>query len=376
MRLTALLRVAAVGLLAVALLGGASRAVPWLASHRLAALLRVAAVGLLAVALLGGASRAVPWLASHRLAALCALGACAAGRPCTVGPAPQVHLVMPRRQALHTVFLIVLENHNWSSFAGNPAAPYLNHTLLPLASHATRYYNPPGLHPSLPNYLWLEAGSNCGVLDDGPPSSHPLATTQHLVTLMSYAGLSWRAYEEGIGGTTCPLTDQYPYAVRHDPFVYFEDITAHGDPHAATCIAHIRPYGALATDLRRNSVARYTFITPDLCDDGHDACSPLNDPIKQTDAWLARAVPPILRSAAYRRGGVLFITWDEGENGTDGPIGLLALSPAAKGRGYASAIPYTHSALLRTVQEILGVRPLLGDARHAPDLRALFRTFP
>ncbi len=337
--------------------------------------LRAVLVGILALFLMGTASRAVPWLSSHRRATLCAAGVCA-NSPCAVHPTPAPQHATSRRHTLRTVFLIVLENHNWSGFAGNVSAPYLNHTLLPLASRADQDYNPPGLHPSLPNYLWLEAGSNCGVRDDGPPLTNHQGTTQHLVTLLSRASLSWRAYEENINGTTCPLADAYPYAPKHDPFVYFDDVTAHNDPRAATCITHIRPYTELATAVQRNTVARYNVITPNLCDDGHDSCPPLNDPIKQTDTWLSHAVPPILHSAAYRQGGVLFITWDEGENGSDGPIGLLALSPAAKGHGYVTTLHYTHSALLRTVQEIFGVTPLLGAARQAPDLRALFKTFP
>src|SRR5262249_4719047 len=39
-------------------------------------------------------------------------------------------------QAPTTVFLIVMENHNWSSILGNPAAPYINQTLLPQAASA------------------------------------------------------------------------------------------------------------------------------------------------------------------------------------------------------------------------------------------------
>ena len=78
-----------------------------------------------------------------------------------------------------------------------------------------------------------------------------------------------------------------------------------------------------------------------------------------------------MSSAAYINGGVLFITWDEGMGG-DGPIGLIVLSPGAKQGGYSNSIRYTHSSLLRTIQEILGVRPLLGDAADATDLRDLF----
>jgi len=339
------------------------------------------ALGLLLAVLLLAVGPARPFLTVGRLTTLagCTFGRCPGAGQCATGaplPPPLPLAAQPARRAGATVFLIVLENHNWSSIAGNPAAPYLNHTLLPHASYATHDDNPPGVHPSLPNYLWLEAGTTCGVFDDNLPARHHFPTHRHLTALLTRAGISWTVYAEGIDGRTCPLTARYPYAPKHVAALYFDDVTHGNDPHAAACIAHVRPYAELGTALRRDTVARYTLITPNLCDSGHDACAPLNDPVRQTDAWLARAVPPILRSAAYRRGGALFITWDEGEGGSDGPIGLMALSPSAKGHGYASAVPYTHSALLRTVEELLGVRPLLGDAAHAPDLRALFTTLP
>jgi len=71
---------------------------------------------------------------------------------------------------VQTVFVILLENHNWADFADSAAAPFINETLLPLGSHCEQYCNPPGLHPSEPNYLWLEAGTNFGILDDNDPA--------------------------------------------------------------------------------------------------------------------------------------------------------------------------------------------------------------
>jgi hypothetical protein len=106
-----------------------------------------------------------------------------------------------------------------------------------------------------------------------------------------------------------------------------------------------------------------------------DGCA-TTDSVKNGDTWLSQAVPPILASQVYQDGGALFITWDEGEGGSDGPIGMLVLSPAGKGGGYTNTIHYTHSSTLRTVQEIFGVTPLLGDAANAQDLHDLFRRFP
>lgn len=272
------------------------------------------------------------------------------------------------------VFLIVMENHNWSAIKNNPSAPYINHTLLPIASYAEQYYNPPGNHPSEPNYLWLEAGTNFGVSNDADPAFNRQSTSQHLVTLLGIAGISWKSYQEGISGTDCPLTGSGLYAPKHNPMVFFDDVTNTNDPNSSNCISHVRPYTGLATDLQHNTEANYNFITPNLCDDMHDTCAPINDPVKQGDTWLMQNIPIILNSKAYKNGGVIFVTWDEGEGG-DGPIGMIVLSNNAKGGGYSNTIHYTHSSTLRTLEEILGVTPLLGDAANATDLRDLFKTF-
>ena len=275
---------------------------------------------------------------------------------------------------IHTVFLILMENHDWSSIKGSPSAPYINDTVLPIAAHAEQYYNPPGVHPSEPNYLWLEAGTNFGILNDDYPSSNDQSTTSHLVNRLESAGRSWRAYQEDISGTDCPLTNVGLYDVNHNPFVYFDDVTQRNNPQAPRCLQHVRPYSELQTDLINDTVARYAFITPHLCDDMHDACAPLNDPILQGDTWLSTEVPKILASQAYRNNGVLFITWDESDS-VDGPIGMIVLSPKGKGAGYSNTIAYDHSSTLRTVQEIFGVTPL-GGAATATDLRDLFVSFP
>jgi phospholipase C len=269
----------------------------------------------------------------------------------------------------------MMENHNWSDIKHNPSAPYINNTLLPMASYAEQYYNPPGIHPSEPNYIWLEAGTNFGILNDAPPSANHQNTTHHLVTLLNKASISWKSYQEDISSTVCPLTNNDLYAPKHNPMVFFDDATKINDPRSAYCIAHVRPFPELATNLQQNSIARYNFITPDLCNDMHDSCGPLNDPVKQGDTWLAQHIPTILNSQAYQNGGIIFITWDEGEGG-DGPIGMIVLSPNAKGGGYSNTLHYTHSSTLRTLQEIFGVTPLLGDAAHAADLSDLFKTFP
>jgi len=286
---------------------------------------------------------------------------------CTAPATAQAHI--------QTVWIILMENHNWSQILGSKDAPYINNTLLPMASHTEQYFNPPGIHPSLPNYLWLEAGTNFGILDDNPPSLDSQTTTQHLVTLLQNKNISWKAYEENISGTDCPLADSGEYAVRHDPFVYVDDVTGNQNPNSTECISHVRPFSELATDLANNNVARYNFITPNLCDDMHDRCKPIHNQIEQGDTWLSQNLPVILNSTAFKTAGAVFITWDEAATG-DGPIGMIVLSPFAKGNGFQNSIHYTHGSTLRTFEEIFGVTPFLGDAANETDLSDLFTVFP
>ncbi len=282
------------------------------------------------------------------------------------------------------VFLVVMENHNWlgsGGISGSSEAPYINKTLVPMAAVANNYFNPSGNHPSLPNYLWLEAGQNFGVHADGLPSQYQQSSHAHLSELLQNAGIPWRAYEESISGKNCPLDPQGAkdssgsnlYEPRHFPQIYFKDMTNGGSLTSSNCIAHARPLTALAGDLKNNAIGRYNFITPNMCDDGHDPCG--GNKIAHIDGWLKNTLPIILNSAQYKAGHVvIFITADEAANG-DGPIPFLVLGHGVK-KDYKNEIRYTHSSLLRTLEEIFKVKPLLGAAASSNDLKDLFSVFP
>ncbi len=275
-------------------------------------------------------------------------------------------------KALKTIFLILMENHNWSAIKGASTAPYIN-GLLATGAHAEQYMNPPGLHPSEPNYIWLEAGGNLGITNDSDPSANHKANTDHLVTQLETAGVTWKHYVEDITGTTCPLTSSGLYGAKHSPMVFFDDVTNTNSPTSARCIAHIRPYTELAGDLTMNKIAQYNFITPNLCNDMHGALQCATNNIQTGDTWLSVLVPKIQASQAYIDGGAIFITWDESEGG-DHPVGMIVLSKSAK-VGYMNSLAYTHSSMLRTVETVFGV-PFLRDAANAKDLGDLFTTFP
>jgi phospholipase C len=249
-----------------------------------------------------------------------------------------------------TVFTIVLENHNASDIMGNSAAPFINQLAKQFA--VAGGYHDPFVHPSEPNYLWMVAGENFGILDDNDPSSHSIASTSHIADQLELAGMSWKAYEESMGAP-CGLVSQGRYAAKHDPFVYFNDINGWDGKQfqpSQRCTDHVVDYSQLGTDIAANALPRYAFITPNLDDDMHDGS------IQQGDQWLATEVPKLMATDAFTKGGVIFILWDEGSGsvspGDDPPF--IAISPLAKG-GYVSSAAYDTSSYLQTVRAVLGL---------------------
>ena len=272
---------------------------------------------------------------------------------------------------IRTVWVVVMENSDWSTIKGSTNCPYINNTLWPQAARCEHYYNPPGLHPSLPNYLWMISGTNFGIQDDLAPVANHQSSTNTLFHQLDAAGISWRCYAENVSGTDCPTNVIDPYAPRHVPFVYFDTVIN----NLTNCTNHIRPYSEIRRDLTNGNVARFNFIVPNRTNDMHDPTTDRPAAIRQGDAWLAAEMPRILSSSAYQTGGLLIVTFDEGEGSTgDGPIGAIFLSPRVKSAGYANTNFFDHSSLLRTWQDIFGVGPYLGGAAYANDLSDIFKT--
>jgi hypothetical protein len=287
---------------------------------------------------------------------------------------------------IKTVFVILMENHSWSTIQKSSSAKYINDTIAKDGAHAENYSTPPGNHPSEPNYIWLEAGDNLKITtDDDPDKNHQPATTDHFTAQLEKANVSWKAYVEAIDPDVCPLASKGLFAPKHTPQLFFDDVTDGNSPSSKHCIDHIKPYSKLADDIAANTVPQFVFITPNLCDDMHGetlgtTCQTFfSDTIKLGDTWLSNEVPKIQASKAYQDGGALFIVWDEGDeslgsDASDGPIPMFVLSPFAK-KGYSAPTAFTHSSMLRTWETIFGV-PFLRDANKAKDLSEMFTSFP
>jgi hypothetical protein len=232
-------------------------------------------------------------------------------------------------------------------------------------------------HPSLPNYLELVAGTTFGIRSD---CTACFVEGPELLDQLEAAGISYDAYFEGMP-SPCFLGPEVDdtYAGKHDPFRYF--VALRSSPEQC---AHLRPFAELGPLLHgpASEVPRFVWVTPNLCDDGHD-CPPT-----VAAAWLRGFVAQVTASAAWRQGGVLFVTWDEG-NGADtrgldpltgrvedgiggGQVLTLVIAPDVP-QGLVVDTPYTHASLLRTIEDAFGLAHL-GEAAD-PGVRPLSAFF-
>lgn len=352
------------------------------------------------------------------------------------------------------VFLIVLENKNYTdTFGPHSKAPYLARTLPAKGALLPQYYGTG--HNSLDNYIAMisgqsnnrETSADCTVFADfhqmgtapdgqavGKGCVYP-ASVKTIADQLMAAGLTWKGYMEDMGNdparesATCghpplngldltqeavapsaavPLGDMY--ATRHDPFMYFHSII-----DSPVCNQNVVNLRHLKSDLRSISTTpNFSFITPNLCNDAHNTHCGNGQPggLVSANGFLKKWVPMIMDSPAYKKDGLIIITFDEGGDGKivktkhatdvtvygasccnqqEGP-NLNQTYPLVKthvrhGRkdtvttlsfggdrpgavllsrfirpGTVSNVPYNHYSLLKSLEEIFGIHEYLGYA--------------
>jgi phosphatidylinositol-3-phosphatase len=322
------------------------------------------------------------------------------------------------------VFTLVLENESFErSFGRGSKAPYLASTLPAHGALLTHYYGVG--HNSLDNYIGMISGQapneatqrDCPIFSNfalarpaldahgqaiGTGCVYP-AMVKTIADQLEASGRTWRGYMEDMGndpakehatcghppiGDTDNTTKREPgdqYATKHNPFVYFHTVL----DNPARCNAHVVNLRQLTTDLASAATTpNYVFITPNLCNDGHDGPCIDHAPggLVQIDQFLRKWVPAITASPAFAQDGVLIITFDEASGppgqdssaccgelplpgqhqppGGDGPgggrVGAVIISPFVKG-GTVTDQPYNHYSMLRWVEDQFGL-PHLGYA--------------
>ena len=319
-----------------------------------------------------------------------------------------------KKPAIGHVFVINLENTGYdTTFGSSSKAPYLSKTLTAKGQLLTQYY---GIgHVSLDNYIAQISGqgpskatqTDCttysefqstGTGDLGQVLGNGCVYPSSVKTIadqLTAKKLTWRGYMEDIANSaTEPKTCRHPaigasdktlsarqgdqYATRHNPFVYFHSII-----DSPICAKNVVGLDRLAPDLASlKKTPNLVYLTPNLCNDGHDAPCVDGQPggLVSADAFLKQWVPKIMKSAAFKKDGMLFVTFDEAEIGQDssdccgptpapnvtqpglngpggGRVGAVVLSRFVK-PGTTNNTPYNHYALLCSMEDAFGLAHL------------------
>ena len=314
------------------------------------------------------------------------------------------------------VFIVVFENQGFeTTFGKNSPAPYLSRNLAPKGLLLRQYY---GIgHFSLDNYIAMVSGqgpnpytqNDCLTYYDFRPLVNGLdpngqalgagcvypEVVRTIANQLDDKHLTWKGYMEDMH-TSCehPVLGQLDnhirarkesqYATRHNPFVYFHSIIDH-----PTCAEHVVALTQLDHDLQAVAqTPNLAFITPNLCNDGHDRASDICEggQLISADRFLRPLVSKILASAAYQRDGMLIITFDEADIDVKGgkvvaeqtdstaccnePTGPNTVAPGQTGPGGGRTgtliiskyvrpgcddHPYNHYALLRSLEDLFGL---------------------
>jgi len=247
---------------------------------------------------------------------------------CTASPA----------QGPRHVFLIVMENRTpeqalSGAFMASLAAKYRT---------ADNYHAV--AHPSVPNYLAMSSGSTWGVTDD----SYYTLPRKDIGTQLTNAGVSWKAYMEGLDPSLGCIDSPVPYDPGHNPFAYY----------GGQCPSNVVPLTQLSSDLQ-SGTPMFSWITPNRCHDTHD-CE-----VSVDDDWLRGQVGQIMASDAWKSNGVLFVTYDEDDTSADNRVAMIVAGPGMVHR--SSNRVYTHYSLLASIEDLLGVGRL-GEAKKAPSM--------
>lgn len=201
-------------------------------------------------------------------------------------------------------------------------------------------------------------------------------TTLTLADQLGAGRFTWRAYMEGMADPSgkpesCvhpePGAAETPapggYSSHLNPFAYFHSLLDLGE-----CTSNDVPGTELAKDLRKTaSTPNFSYIAPDPCDAGVPGQCPAGAPegAAAADAYLSRVVPEILSSPAYKKDGLLIVTF--ATPGPPPPAGTPEAAPLKVGTLLVSkfaapdatdATAYDPYSLLRSLEDLFGLSHL------------------
>ena len=303
------------------------------------------------------------------------------------------------------VFIVVEENHSYSSVIGSSEMPYLNR-LATTYAYAKGYYA--NTHPSIGNYFMLTAGAEWvhsvnynnvwaarGVPVDvtqvhgkfGEPTDFHIGgsdasgivyntgenvtnddrssaevAADNIVRHLVKAGKTWKEYSEDLPSVGYTGGDNGGYTEHHNPLSYFSDVR-----ESSTEAQNLVPFAQFSIDLANHRLPNYGFIVPNDSDNAHDGT------LAQADSWLQAKIDPLIMSSDFNSpgGGLLIIVFDESFDSDTvnggGHVAWVVVGPNVK-KGFTSAASYQHESTLRFMSEAIGLTDFPGAAATAPDM--------
>ena len=239
------------------------------------------------------------------------------------------------------------ENRTWSGVGGPgfSGMPYL-HSLAAQCAWFHDWTEANTQQNSLTQYVGQVTGKDQpGTVNDCTPSRSCSTNADNIFRQARHAGLTAVNYVEG-ARQPCSADGN---AAKHVPALYLW-----GDDDRAACTTQVRPLSEFDT----NALPNFAFVTPTLCNDGHDCA---NDTV---DAWARSHIGPVIESSAYRAGDIaVFVWYDE-----DHPVPNLWIAPTAR-PGPLPTQAAGYAGTLAAWESMLGL-PCLANACTVPDLRA------
>jgi len=256
------------------------------------------------------------------------------------------------------VFLLVEENHSYSSVIGSSSMPYLN-SLASKYGLATQYYA--NTHPSIGNYFMLTAGA----IITNNDSLCSTITNDNIVRHLLNAGKTWKSYAESLPSVGYTGCGSGAYVKRHNPFAYFSDVANSSEKN------NLVPFTQFSKDRINGALPNFSFIVPNLNDDAHDGT------LTQADNWLKTNIAPLFTTSMFKTGGngILIIVFDESVTSDTahggGHVAAVVIGPTVK-PGSKTATLYQHQNTLKTLMEALGVKTYPGAAGSAQPITGVF----
>jgi hypothetical protein len=259
------------------------------------------------------------------------------------------------------VVIFSFENRTWSNvgLGFSPTTMSYMHSLASQCTFFSDWTETNTSQDSLTQYIGETSGvDNPSTVNDCNPSPSCESTDNNIFRQVRLAGGTARNYVEG-ATTGCSASGN---AAKHIPGLYYfgtymdQAGMTHNDHDF--CNTEVRPY----SEFDVNNLPTYAFITPTLCNDGHD-CGDAT-----VDAWASTNIQKVLDSAAYKAGTVaVFVWYDE-----DHPTPNIQIAPTSHQGDITQTGIGTHAALLKTVEDLLAL-PFMtqGQLTTAMDLRSL-----